>query len=116
MLLVPLVLPVFLHSASVYLQRARIWRCTYFNKMKMHNRSNKNASYSATTDSKTFPKVNLVPASALVESKWAACRCISTLHGHKHRKCACSYSRQNTDRSGKCNVEHTQRQGDVRVD
>ena len=92
MLLVPLVLPVFLHSASVYLQRARIWRCTYFNKMRMHNRSNRNASYSATTDSKTFPKVNLVPASALLKSKWAACCCISTLHDHKHRKCACSYS------------------------
>ena len=39
--------------------------------MKMHNKSNENASYSATTDSKTFPKVNLVPASALVKSKCA---------------------------------------------
>ena len=69
MLLVPLVLPVFLHSASVYLQRAGKWPCTYFNKIKMHGKSNGNASYSATTDSKTFPKVNLVPASALVKSK-----------------------------------------------
>ena len=92
MLLVRLALPVSLHSASVYLQHASKWRCTYFDKMKMHGKSNGNASYSATTDSKTFPKVNLVPASALVESKWAACRCISTLHDHKHRKCACSYS------------------------
>ena len=92
MQLVPLTLPVFLYSASAYLQCARRWPCTYFNKMKMHGKSNRNASYSATTDSKTFPKVNLVPVSALVESKWAACRCISTLHGHKHRKCACPYS------------------------
>ena len=92
MLLVPLALPVFLHSASVCLQCAHKWRCTYFSKMKMHNKSNENASYSATTDSKTFPKVNLVPASALLKSKWAARCCISTLHDHKHRKCACSYS------------------------
>ena len=69
MLLVPLLLPVSLHSASVYLQCARRWPCTYFTKIKMHGRSNQNASYSATTDSKTFPKVNLVPASALVKSK-----------------------------------------------
>ena len=84
--------------------------------MKKHNRSNRNASYSATTDSKTFPKVNLVPVSALVKSKWAACRCISTLHDHKHRKWAFSYSRQNTGGGGRCNVEHTHRQRDVRVD
>ena len=92
MLLVRLALPISLHSASVYLQCARAWPCAYFTKMKMRNKSNDNVSYSATTCSKTFPKVNLVPASALVESKWAACRCISTLHDHKHRKCACSYS------------------------
>ena len=116
MLLIPLPLPVFLHSASIYLQRARIWQCTYFNEMKMHNKSNENARYSATTGSKTFPKVNLVPVSALVKSKWAACRCISTLHDHKHRKWAFSYSRQNTGGGGRCNVEHTHRQRDVRVD
>ena len=84
--------------------------------MTMHNRSNKNANYSATTDSKTFPKVNLVPASALVKSKWAACRCISTLHGHKHRTWACSYARRNTHEGARCNREHTHRQKDVRVD